>query len=240
MAALFSTGPVFARGALAELRLARLRGTDGPWLALKRPRPDRGAPAVAHVRAEAALLSRLVHPGIVEVRAADASAAVPFVATVYLPGGDLRRRTGTAAAIARCLAPAAAALDWLHAQGHVHADIKPANLMLDMNGGARLIDFGAGMSHATPGFAAPERWLGLAPDPRDDVFSLAAVIWTWLAGRAPFGSDPVLHLADAAPPPGLPTRAWPCLRAALAPARRSRPRTAGEVVAACAEAGCPA
>ncbi len=232
-------------------------GAHSP-VALKFPRPDRvRTPAVADaLRREAALLARLRHPHI--VAALDADPSHPYLAMALLPGGSVPRVIRSRAplppdTVAAMLRGAADALDWLHAQDIVHGDIKPANLLLGADGTARLIDFGTAAPRgaavtdrvATPAYAAPERLLGLAPDPRDDIFSLAAVAYALLTGQPPFGDDPVLAVGVPPRPATLADAAWHRLRSALVADRMQRPWQAADLIAALATsrrgalAGCP-
>ena len=159
--------------------------------------------------------------------------AGPFLVLEYLGGGSLQRLVPLPPAnAAELLSGIAAALTALHRRGIVHGDIKPSHLLRDSTGCVKLIDFGAAwrigdpprsVRLATPAYAAPELMLGLPPDPRDDIFSLAIVFYRLLAGRHPFAGDPVLAMTTPPRPPGLDDNTWRWLRAALAPARADRP-----------------
>lgn len=109
------------------------------------------------------------------------------------------------------------ALEAVHAAGIVHRDVKPANLLLEPTGAGRphvrLTDFGiaapvdeprmtrASMAIGTPGYMAPEQWRGADPDPRADLYAVAAVGVEMLTGvRPPSDPNPLdvaaLHTGD--------------------------------------------
>ena len=162
---------------------------------------------------EARILGTLLHPAIVRYVA---HGALPdgtlFLAMEWLDGESLhdtlaRRRL----AIDECVDLAvrvAEALAVAHASGVVHRDIKPSNLFLvgGVVQGVRIIDFGIarpldgasqitlpGKMLGTPGYISPEQARGAeGVDARTDLFSLGAVLFKCLTGRAPFTGDEAL------------------------------------------------
>jgi hypothetical protein len=161
--------------------------------------------------AEARLAARVAHPHVVPLLDAGESHGVVHLAFQLAPDGDLRmllerERRLDPARVARLLGPIAAALDALHAQGIIHADVKPGNVVLTALGEpderAALVDFGNALTisepsdrctarGATPDYAPPEQLRGDRIDARADVHALAAVVWECLAGAPPSaaGSD---------------------------------------------------
>ena len=130
----------------------------------------------------------------------------PFMVLELLEGGSLRSlldrgdrlSPAQAAAVGRQVA---AGLDYAHARGLVHRDVKPANLLFDEHGTARVADFGlaralaeaswtepAGAVLGTARYAAPEQVRGLV-DARSDVYSLALVLVEAVTGAVPFAAD---------------------------------------------------
>jgi serine/threonine-protein kinase len=164
--------------------------------------------------AEAQLAASLHHPNIVAVYDWGEDTAslgtpqppAPFMVLELLEGGSLRslldrgdRLTpAQAAAVGRQIA---AGLDHAHARGLVHRDVKPANLLFDEHGTARVADFGlaralaeaswtepAGAVLGTARYAAPEQVRGVV-DARSDVYSLALVLVEAVTGTVPFSAD---------------------------------------------------
>src|SRR5436305_3491205 len=164
--------------------------------------------------AEAQLAASLHHPNIVavydwgedDVSMGTPQAPGPFMVLELLEGGSLRsildrgdRLTlAQAAAVGRQVATG---LDYAHARGLVHRDVKPANLLFDEHGTARVADFGlaralaeaswtepAGAVLGTARYAAPEQVRGLV-DARSDVYSLALVLAEAVTGAVPFAAD---------------------------------------------------
>lgn len=94
-----------------------------------------------------------------------------------------------------------AALDFAHANGIVHRDVRPANVFILLNGRLKLADFGialidtfdlaqAGASAGSPAYMSPEQHSGLEADRRSDVFSCGVVLYELLTGSKPFEGPP--------------------------------------------------
>ncbi len=160
------------------------------------------AGARARFAAEAQALRRLRHPAIVEVHAAGLADDRAYVAMALLPGADLRRHTRPARLLPEPLvlrlgADVADALAHAHAQGIVHRDVKPANLVFDAaTQRVWLTDFGlarlpdatctaTGVLLGTPAFMAPEQLAGAQAAPAGDVYALAATLFQLLSGALP-------------------------------------------------------
>jgi eukaryotic-like serine/threonine-protein kinase len=108
----------------------------------------------------------------------------------------------------RILEPVATTLEVAHSQGIVHRDLKPGNVFIvrDPEFAVRVLDFGfarflrkkaltaAGFIAGSPTYIAPEAWRGKAVDHRADIYSLGAIVFRGLTGRAPFESNDLREL----------------------------------------------
>ncbi|MDQ1517818.1 MAG: eukaryotic-like serine/threonine-protein kinase [Actinomycetota bacterium] len=164
--------------------------------------------------AEAQIAASLHHPNVVAVYdwGEDAVSTgtpqppAPFMVLELLEGGSLRSLLDRGARLSPAQAAAvgrqvAAGLDYAHARGLVHRDVKPANLLFDEHGTARVADFGlaralaeaswtepAGAVLGTARYAAPEQVRGVV-DARSDVYSLALVLVEAVTGTVPNAFD---------------------------------------------------
>lgn len=164
---------------------------------------------------EALAAARLVHPQIVSVYDTGESEGVPFVVMEYLPGGTLQERLGSSGRlppgeVSRLGASIASALAHAHAEGQVHADIKPSNILFTEHGLPKLSDFGIGKAAAaelelgitatgmtTAGYVAPEYFSEQGLGEAADLYSLGCVLYEALTGRLPFEAPTVAEMGAA-------------------------------------------
>jgi hypothetical protein len=241
-----------ASGGMGRIYLARSPG--GRTVAVKTLITDSKDDRRRFAR-EVVLAQRVQGVFTASVVAADAAAAVPWMATEYVPAPSLRdlvESCGTldASALHWVAAGMAEALVSIHAAGLVHRDVKPSNVLLPVEG-PRVIDFGISQAHdvtrtqtalGTVAYAAPEQARGEETTPASDVYSLGATLFCLAVGRAPYrdgGAGPALEqLVRAATGDldlsGLPAEleglVLPCL--ALDPEDRPAP---AEILAYCAD-----
>ena len=214
---------------------------------------------------EARMAAHLEHPGIVPIYAAGEADGQLYLAMRHVRGTDLRQilehdgHLEPARAI-RILTPVAEALDAAHAQGLVHRDVKPGNILVQEDDRAFLADFGLAKHAATVNslsregafsgtidYIAPEQIEGGEVDGRADVYALACVLFESLTGRPPFERETDVavvfaHLKDPPPSlsalrPDLPAEFDQVLARGMAKDPDDRYRTAGELVADARAAG---
>lgn len=156
--------------------------------------------ALSQFYAEANVMAQLSgHPAIVSIHAADvADDGRPYIVMEYCPPPALAaqyrtERIGLAQALDTGIR-IASAVETVHRAGLLHRDIKPQNILTSAFGAPKLTDFGiAGAADANNSYGlsvpwAPPEWFAetMSADPRGDVFSLAATVYSLLAGRSPF------------------------------------------------------
>jgi TonB family protein len=153
---------------------------------------------LARFRHEAEAAGRLNHPGIVQIYDIGPS----YLVMEYLDGKALSAvmkagHAHTVQEVCSIVLQVSDAIDYAHKHGIVHRDIKPANIMMMDDGGVKVMDFGvarlesstltvAGTVVGSVRYMAPEQMMGERVDARADVFSLGAVAYEMLTGRAPF------------------------------------------------------
>ena len=216
---------------------------------------------------EALAVARLSHaPSTVTIFDVGEHNGRPYIVMEYLPGGSLADRLQREGAqpIGRSLewlGQAAAALDAAHANGIVHRDVKPANLLLDSDDRVKVADFGvasaadlgsfteAGTVVGTAGYLAPEQARGERATPASDLYALAVVAFELLTGKRPFEresstAEAIAHVSAAIPPashsnPRLPPELDDVLARGLAKEPEHRFGSAAEFVGALREATRP-
>jgi len=205
----------------------------GPVVALKilPPSFSRDRTAVMRFKREFEAAGRLKHPNLVAALEAAEDRGVNFLVMEFVDGHNLDqfvRERGAMPVLQAldCLIQAARGLEAAHAQGIVHRDVKPSNLMLDVAGTVRVLDLGlarvveaanplgrtvasrlteSGMYMGSVDYTAPEQAEdSRQADHRADIYSLGCTLYYLLAGREPFVAKTVLkrlfaHQEHAAP-----------------------------------------
>jgi len=151
---------------------------------------------------EAQLVARLEHPHIVPLYDYWRDADGAYLVMRFLRGGSLRQAIAKDGAldpdnISKALDQIAEALSAAHAQGIVHRDVKPENVLLDQEGNAYVCDFGIARDVSQPRttgsvalgtqiYFSPEQIRGQPITPRTDVYSLGVLLYEVLTGHRPF------------------------------------------------------
>ncbi len=166
---------------------------------------DELAEALDRFRREAQAAGRLIHPNIVTVYEYGEEDDTAFIAMEYIEGHSLKevldgKPALTLAEVARILSQLLSGLQYAHASGIVHRDIKPDNLIFAGNGTLKIMDFGvarlesssltmAGSVMGTPSYMAPELFSGAEIDQRSDLFSAGIILYQLLTGHKPFSGS---------------------------------------------------
>ncbi|MEW2296002.1 serine/threonine-protein kinase [Streptomyces sp. NPDC006743] len=250
----YTANQILGRGSAGTVWLGE--GPEGP-VAIKLLREDLASDQelVGRFVQERTALLGLEHPHVVSVRDLVVDGNDLALVMDLVRGTDLRtrlereRRLSPEAAVA-IVADVADGLAAAHAAGVVHRDVKPENILLDMQGAlgpggahpALLTDFGvaklidspkrtrATKIIGTPDYLAPEIVEGLPPRAAVDIYALATVLYELLAGFTPFGGGhpgAVLrrHVTESVVPlPGIPDELWQLIVQCLAKGPASRLR----------------
>ncbi len=204
---------------------------------------------------EARLAARLDHPNIVTVHdVGTLPDGRAFIAMRLLDGKPLDRLMAergqmTPNEVVQIVDQLAMALDYTHASGLVHRDVKPSNVTIDAAGRATLTDFGIaraldsarvtlpGLTIGTPRYMSPEQVRGEDTTPATDEYSLAVMAYEMMAGRPPFEGDgtalmyKIVHEPAPAPNsfnPWLPETGSAVIEKALSKLPRDRWASSGE------------
>lgn len=152
---------------------------------------------------EVILARQITHRNVIRLFDLGHAAGIKFITMQYIEGESLRQRLLRARKLepreaAQLMAQICRALEAAHAEGVIHRDLKPRNIMLDKGGRAYVMDFGiarsvsaSGITHiggfiGTPGYMSPEQAKDLPLDARSDLFSAGIVFYEMLTGELPF------------------------------------------------------
>ena len=179
---------------------------------------------------ESRIIGSLNHRNAVTIFDVGNAGDQAFLSMEYLEGGDLASRIETgpldpcealeiAAGIGDCLV-------FVHEQGIVHRDVKPANILFHRDGTPVLTDFGiatdvkldtrltaCGATIGSPCYVSPEQAKGIDTDGRTDIYSLGIVLYEMLVGQPPFHEGSAIETMAAhlsLPPLRLPERLKEC------------------------------
>jgi eukaryotic-like serine/threonine-protein kinase len=200
-------------GGMSTVYLARDETLER-WVAVKilhreiSDQPDQ----IERFRREARTVAQLSHPNLVAVIDAGEDDGHPYIVFEYVEGETLKQRierlgrlpldesAAYAIEIGRGLAAA-------HAARMVHRDVKPQNVLIDVEGRAKVTDFGiareleadgltaTGRVLGTTDYVSPEQAMGHNVDARSDIYSLGVVLYEMLVGSPPFEAETLVGVA---------------------------------------------
>ena len=162
---------------------------------------------LARFEREARIVARLEHPNIVPVYDFSDHEGQPYLAMKFIEGPTLKRRAMkqglSLEETANLLTPIADALDYAHAHDVLHRDMKPSNILLDLEDRPYITDFGlariaqmgastmsADMMLGTPFYISPEQAQGSKDlDSRTDIYAFGVILYELITGAVPFNAD---------------------------------------------------
>lgn len=189
--------------------------------------------ALARFQREMKATSRLEHPNLIVVHDAGESDGTYYLVMEYIEGTDLKTLVDQTGPLPEdraifCIAEAARGLEYAHAQGVIHRDVNPSNILLDSSGTTKILDMGIarvqsaeedqaqltaiGQILGTLDYMSPEQAVDARKaDTRADIYSLGITLWYVLTGQVPYPGDtmmgrlvahrtsPIPSLQDACP-----------------------------------------
>lgn len=180
---------------------------------------------VERFREEARAAASLLHPNVVNVYDVGRDDGRDYIVMEYVPGESLKsiiRRQGrlSVATATRYVMHILEALAHAHESGIIHRDIKPHNILITIDGRAKVADFGIARAASSSGltetgtvlgtvaYISPEQARGAQVDQRSDLYSLGVVYYEALTGRVPFSGDTSVsvalkHIQEIPEPPSL-------------------------------------
>ncbi|MGI8846018.1 MAG: protein kinase domain-containing protein [Thermoleophilaceae bacterium] len=255
LAGRYRTLRVIGTGGMARVFLAEDERL-GRRVAVKRLHAHSPQDIAARFQREAKIGASLNHPNLVAVYDVDTDGESVLIVMEYVEGATLADQLKEGplrdARVAAIVSNVAAALDHAHAEGIVHRDVKPANILIrDRDHVAKLADLGiatvasgtqitvSGTVMGTAAYMAPEQIEGRQIGPATDVYALAAVAFEALSGQKARDGDTPIQIAHRVvndPPPDL-RDAWPnadpdvaaVLARGMASAPEDRQQHAGEL-----------
>ena len=220
---LYEVQELIGSGGMANVYKAVMRGQNGPVpagtvVAVKVLRREymHDPDLVRRFKNESKAISLLNHPNIVKVYDVSVNDHLQYIVMEYVDGMTLREylneRGGKLSSreTVHFISQILKALEHAHANGIVHRDIKPQNIMLLDNGQLRMMDFGiarisradnqmlAGKAMGSVHYISPEQAKGDETDRTSDIYSVGVMMYEMLSGHLPFDADDVVEVAIGA------------------------------------------
>ena len=213
-------------GGMATTYLARDLVLDRPVAVKVLRLTDSQATDLARFEREARAAAAVSHPNVVQVFDAGQDGDLRYIVMEWVDGGDLAHLIRERAPLpleeaVRITADILRGLAAIHQAGIVHRDVKPANVLLDRRGRAKLTDFGIARRSDDPtltgpvellgtaAYVAPERVRGEPATPASDLYAVGVILYELLTGQLPFpGQTPEELLAQHLHAAPVPPRRW--------------------------------
>ena len=217
---LYEVKELIGSGGMANVYKAVMLGRNGPVpagtvVAVKVLRQEytHDPELVRRFKNESKAISLLNHPNIVKVYDVSVNDQLQYIVMEYVDGMTLREylneRGGklTSRETVHFISQILKALEHAHANGVVHRDIKPQNIMLLDNGQLRMMDFGiarvsraenqlgGGKAMGSVHYISPEQAKGDETDRKSDIYSVGVMMYEMLSGKLPFDADDVVAVA---------------------------------------------
>jgi len=196
---------VLGQGGYGDVHLGVVRG--GPDVAVKvlHETASRDEETINRFQREADTAQRLKHPHIVRIIDVGAARGRHYIVMELVRGGSLRtlldRSDVPPAKVITVLTEVATALAFAHAEGVVHRDVKPENVLLTKAGRAKVADFGLaravdqssltteGRLLGTATYMSPEQVKGQRATAASDVYAMGIILYETITGARPFYAD---------------------------------------------------
>jgi serine/threonine-protein kinase len=185
-----------------------------------------GSVALERFKQEIRLARRIAHRNVVRTYDLGEQGGMYYLTMEYVEGTSLKQLIVTRGKLPVAVTLTVGkqlcrALEVAHAEGVIHRDIKPQNIVVEPSGFIKVMDFGiarlanppkgkglteAGMSIGTPDYMSPEQLSGMELDPRSDLYAAGVVLFECLTGRVPFEAETTWalvakHLEEEPPDP---------------------------------------
>jgi eukaryotic-like serine/threonine-protein kinase len=201
-------------GGMSTVYLARDETLER-WIAIKvlhreiSDQPDQ----IERFRREARSVAQLSHPNVVSVIDAGEDGGYPYIVFEYVEGETLKQRIERLGRLpldesAAYAIEIARGLGTAHLQRLVHRDVKPQNVLIDVEGRAKVTDFGiarslesdraltaTGRVLGTTDYVSPEQAMGQGVDARSDIYALGVVLYEMIVGDVPFHAETLVGVA---------------------------------------------